>query len=247
MRKDPAQNISDAVILAGGLGTRLRGAIGEIPKPMAIVEGRPFLEWLIRYLKLQGCLRVVLSVGYKAEYIQRYFDGLDLGIEIQYSVEKEPLGTGGALYEVLPKIRSNEVLVLNGDSFCAFDISQMVVCQMNQGGAGTFWLMDVDDCSRYGYIRLGESGRIQSFHEKNGKNESGLINAGVYLFDVQVLYGLGISSGKYLSLEKEILPHLISKGLNSVIGDGVFIDIGVPEDYYSAGEYLATEFTKILD
>lgn len=164
-----------AIILCGGLGTRLKSVIKDIPKPMAPINDKPFLEFIFEYLKKQGIKEVILAVSYKYEVIKEYFKDEFLGIKIKYSIEKEPLGTGGAIKEAL-KIIKNETYVLNGDTFFGIDLSKLKL----NGSKICLALKQMNDFDRYGTVNVNEQGFVISFEEKIFKNQ-GLINGGIYL------------------------------------------------------------------
>lgn len=164
-----------AIILCGGLGTRLKSVIKDIPKPMAPINDKPFLEFIFEYLKKQGIKEVILAVSYKYEVIKEYFKDEFLGIKIKYSIEKEPLGTGGAIKEAL-KIIKNEAYVLNGDTFFGIDLSKLKL----NGSKICLALKQMNDFDRYGTVNVDEQCLVISFEEKVFKKQ-GLINGGIYL------------------------------------------------------------------
>lgn len=236
------------MILAGGFGTRLREVVSDRPKPMALVAGKPFLEWLILQAKSHGVARVILCTGHMAEIVQNYFgDGRRWGIEIVYSKEETPLGTAGAIRQAWPFVRGPMALVMNGDSYCAFNLAQMEAAAREKNAQAVMWLAQVEDASRYGAVRVDEKGWVSAFTEKsaiqhNGQN--GQINAGVYVLSGKVVDG--IPAGRSVSLEREIFPGLIGQGLAAILGDGAFLDIGLPDSYRRAAHTLKSEF-KMLD
>jgi len=173
--------LKEAIILAGGFGTRLREVVADVPKPMAPVNGNPFLDYLLRYLKHYGIERVVLSVGHLSEKIINHYGNSFNGIEIVYSVEAEPLGTGGGIRLAMEKCKDYDVLVLNGDSFFSIDLHSFYNKYSDSVADGALALRYVDDCARYGTIVLGEMDIIKSFNEKSGHKTPGVINAGVYI------------------------------------------------------------------
>jgi NDP-sugar pyrophosphorylase family protein len=224
-----------AVLLIGGLGTRLRSAVPSSPKALASVGGRPFLELLLRQLGAQGIRQLVMCTGYLAEQIEEVFgDGSDLGMTIQYSQEPVPLGTAGALKFAQRYLRhESEFLVLNGDSFLEVDFNELVESHRKRDGLVTMAVVPVDNASRYGTVRLGADSRLLGFEEKAEQSAPGIINAGVYVLSNAVLPE--ISEGP-ASLERDIFPRLLGQGIFAVEQRGVFIDIGIPEDYARAGE-----------
>lgn len=218
-----------AVILAGGKGTRLRCVVKDVPKPMAPVNGRPFLEFLISRLVVQGFDKIVLSVGYLSEKIIDHFgDGSNFNASISYCVENVPLGTGGAIREVLLLADDEDILVMNGDTFAAVDIKKLVSFHKNLKTKMTMAVIPRDDAARYGSVHLSSNGLVTAFTEKD-LTGSGLINSGVYVINKALL--ASIPSG-FISLESNVLPVLAIDGqLAAHIQDVPFIDIGVPVAY----------------
>ena len=213
----------EAIILAGGFGTRLRSVCSDRPKPMAQIQGKPFLEYLLEYWKGQGVSHFIFSVGYLHQVIINYFGKDYRGIPIDYAIEKEPLGTGGGVLQSLPYLHHPEsiFLVLNGDTF--FDVS---VANFSHKGEVTLALYKIEKNTRYHGVTLDDCSKIQNFDNPNSQ----LINGGCYLFDKKSL--VRFQQKGPISLEKEILPILMSQ--NSCYGqlfDGFFIDIGIPEDF----------------
>lgn len=230
----------EAIIIAGGKGTRLREIVSNCPKPMALVGGRPFIEWILLMLREQGVKKVVIATGYMAEHIESYFaTGAKIGMDIDYSLESSPLGTGGAIRNALGKTNSRRLLILNGDSYLPLDLPLFLNAHIARGARVSISLVKVEDCSRFGAVDVFEDGRIRAFSEKNGK-QTGLINAGIYLFECDVIRE--IHEGENVSLEKEIFPRLLDKGLYGVICHGPFIDIGTPESFYESEKILKNEF-----
>lgn len=210
-----------AVILAGGLGTRLGTKTQTLPKPMMDIAGRPFLDYLVRNLQRQGVEEIILSIGYLSESIRSYFgSGGNHDLAIRYAVEDSPLGTGGALRNCLP-VLGERFFVMNGDTM--FDMNLAALA--NASPANVMALRPVEDTSRYGSVTL-EDGWIALFEEKGGQGP-GVINGGVLCLERDALGGL--PEGK-CSLEQDLLPVLAGqRALSGFISDGFFIDIGVPE------------------
>lgn len=225
--------LKEALILAGGLGTRLQSVVSDVPKPMAQVAGKPFVEYILIYLKEFGIERVVFSIGYKAEVFQKYFGKNYQGIELEYIIEKEPLGTGGALKLALECCLNNEILVLNGDTFFNIELDDLWIFHQLHQADFTMALREVENASRYGTVKLNENSKITAFIEKTGKEEPGTINAGLYILNKTVF-------SKYqfpdrFSLEKDFFEKYLSKlSLFGCVCEGYFIDIGIPEDYKKA-------------
>ena len=223
--------LKEAIILAGGFGTRLREVVNDMPKVMAPVNGKPFLDYSIAYLKHYGVQKIILSVGYLSEKIIAHY-----GKDFSYSVEKDPLGTGGGIRLAMEQCHSKDVLVLNGDSF--FDINLNSFYSQH----GTFHsdcslaVRKVDNAARYGTIKLGDHGVIKSFREKDGLEKPGLISAGVYLLEREKFLSK-TPAGTPFSIEKDFFESKASE-LN-IFGfefKGYFIDIGIPTDFAKAQE-----------
>lgn len=229
-----------AIILAGGLGTRLREVVNDVPKPMATVAGKPFLEYLVLQLIRWNIKEIILSIGYKGDVIKAHFgNGNNFGVEIRYSEEKEPLGTGGAIRESLTYIDDEQFIVMNGDTFLNVNIHALVSSHYAWQAKATISLVQTQGASRYSRVERNKKGEVIRFAEK-GLEGNGLINGGIYIFH-RGIFG-SIHSGN-VSLEKEILPSLVNRGLYGIITQGFFIDIGVPHDYLT----LYHEPKRLLD
>lgn len=233
----------DAIILAGGRGTRLRESVRDLPKPLARIRDRPFLDILLGVLARSGRIRkAVLAVGYLADIIIRHYsDRKDIGLEIVFSVEKTPLGTGGAVRKALERTDTEEVLVMNGDSFAEVGIDSLIEVHRKGGMPATMVVARINDTSRYGRVDIGPGGRVRSFEEKVAQPLPGFINAGIYVIRREVL--AGIPADRPVSLEREILPGLLKEGIRGFVAEGKFIDIGIPEDYARA-QTLLEEFCR---
>ncbi|MFC1489028.1 nucleotidyltransferase family protein [Thermodesulfobacteriota bacterium] len=217
-----------AIILAGGIGHRLRETVKRVPKPMAPVGDKPFLEYLVLQLAKWKIKEIIFSIGYKRDIIKTYFgNGEKWGVQIKYSEEDIPLGTGGGLREAALFMDDDCFIVMNGDSFFEVDISRSINLHKEKNAIATLGLLRVDDTSRFGSVGIDKNGEILSFSEK-GRGGSGLINGGVYIFNREIIEN--IPPGK-VSLENDILPSLVKKGLYGVVAKGFFVDIGTPEDY----------------
>ena len=220
-----------ALILTGGLGVRLKRVITGRPKPMAPVTGRPFLEYLILQLKRYGLTDIVLCIGHLGEQIRKYFgNGSKWGIQISYSYERKPLGTGGAIKLAKDLIKEDNFLVMNGDSFLDIDLNRLIDYHLKREASATIALAESEDPRRYGAVEVNENGEIKSFVEKcqRESTRSGLINGGIYVLNTKIFEH--IPEGR-ASLEREVFPKLIGKGFYGMPIRGFFIDIGVPEDY----------------
>ena len=231
-----AEAAIEAIVLAGGMGTRLRPVVADIPKPMAPVCGRPFLTYVLGQLQSHGVQRAVLATGYRHEVVADYFGSSYAGMALSYAVETEPLGTGGGIRKGLELCSGQNVVVLNGDTFFAVDLAAMLAFHLRSRADITVALKGLEDFDRYGAVLL-EGERIVAFHEKK-KCAKGFINGGVYI----VRKGLfaGIELPERFSFEVDFLGKFLHS-LN-VIGfksAGYFIDIGVPADYERAGRECA--------
>lgn len=221
----------EAIILAGGRGTRLRSITGESPKVLAQVAGRPFLEHVLDGLSRHGFGRVVLAVGYGRGQIRAHFNDRYAGIDLVYSEENEPLGTGGAVRQALGYAASDHVFVLNGDTWAAVDYSAMLHAHLAQGAQLSIAVASVLDLGRFGAVDITE-GRVSSFRER-GTSGPGYINAGIYLMQ-QALFS-SLNFPKSFSFERDVLEcHLSRFRPLAFKTEGEFIDIGVPADYARA-------------
>ncbi len=217
----------EAIILAGGLGTRLKPLVKDIPKPMALINGRPFLEILIKHLVKNNFKRVILSIGYKSQYIIDYFSKEDFGTEIIFSKEEDMLGTGGAIKLGISHATEDCIFVFNGDTFADINYD-LVESTFNKINKSILCGIFVKNVSRYGSISFKDN-NLLGFEEK-GSNEPGIINAGVYYLKTNQLDDF--TEGLNFSFEQDFLA--IKKNFEK-IGvcnfEGIFIDIGIPEDY----------------
>jgi len=221
------------VILAGGFGTRLQSVVHDVPKPMADINGTPFLELLMRELCFLDPERFVLCVSYKKEIIQRHFQDNFLGVPVVYSDEIEPLGTGGAIKQAFNMYNISDALVLNGDSYIAADYNKFI--QQNQNSKLAVMLKHVDDANRYGRVDV-ENGCIVDYHEKQSITQPGLINAGIYKINRDLIGG---ALPQKFSFEKDVLEPMIPQLKPAyMVADDYFIDIGIPESYAAAKREL---------
>jgi histidinol-phosphate phosphatase family protein len=236
--------VTDAIILCGGLGSRLRGVLGDRPKCMALLHNRPFLEWKLLSLAAQGVKRVVLATGHRAEAVRDHFsDGTWRGLELAFSNEETPLGTGGAVRRAAQLVHARELLVLNGDSYCTFDLCELSRVHRLNDAVATLWLEEIDGTGQFGGVEIGNKGIVTGFWERRGNGGSGLVNAGVYLLQRELLLSIPTES---FSLEKDLFPGLVGQGLYSCTGDGFLVDIGTPESLRDA-ERLLTDTFKALE
>lgn len=230
----------EAIILAGGLGTRLRQAVPDLPKPMAPINGRPFLDYQMAYWLGQGVRRFILSVGYRYEVIQRYFGNSYRSAPIAYAVEETPLGTGGGLLLAMNELRSSGPwLILNGDTFFDVPLAALKAFHAGKDADFTLSLFPVTDNTRYTGIDINDDHRITALAvERCGRQ---LINGGVYLFSETALAGCGFRAGDSASLEDGMLRKAVEHGkrLYGYIARGTFVDIGIPDDYARAAQLLS--------
>jgi len=253
----------DVVILCGGMGTRLREVVSDRPKPMAAIGGKPFLQLLVEHVASFGFRRFILCAGYMAETIEKWVSGVgyrdgggqrpevgsqksEVGgretgsggrIGVIVSREDKPLGTGGALWNATPLINGEMCVVLNGDSFCAVDYNAFIARHRETGAAATVAVTGLEDAGDYGTVNLDGSGRITGFIEKTGARQKGLVNAGVYAFDMSVLRGSRPQDR--FSLERDVFPRLAAEGrLFGWNTPAPLLDIGTPERYSEAQSRL---------
>ncbi len=222
-----------AIILAGGLGTRLKHLIPDLPKPMAPVAGKPFLEYVLRYLQQQGCHQVVLSVGYLHHKIQSHFGNTFENISLEYIIEEMPLGTGGGIKKCLQHIGSNSnVLIVNGDTYFPVDVQKMSALHVSANASLTIALKELTHFDRYGSVVLNKNLQVMQFNEK-AYCQKGLINGGIYLCNTSIVDAL--PQQEKFSFETDFLNQNSStKKIYGYVDDAYFIDIGIPEDYQGA-------------
>ena len=227
--------LMEAIILAGGFGTRLRQMVPDLPKPMAPIAGRPFLEILLSTLAHKGFHRVILSLGYMAEKVVDYFGDRYSGMELVYEIETSPLGTGGAVRQALAHCHADHVYVMNGDTYLDAEVSELDA-QWQAQHTPIIVARFVPDTTRYGRLDTA-NGRVLGFCEK-GTGGSGLINAGCYVFPTSILEHF--PRGQAFSLETGFLATAVTRErFDLFVTQGRFIDIGVPEDFARAQTELA--------
>lgn len=223
---------AEAIVLAGGFGTRLREAVPDLPKCMAPVAGKPFLHYVIQYLRQQGIQKIIFSLGYMHEVIEAYLQKECSTLQYDTCIETEPLGTGGAIQWALEKTQSQNVLVVNGDSFLEFNLEALMETHEKTQASCTLALKSMTQFDRYGAVTCNDQKIITSFTEKK-YYASGLINAGVYLIRKDHLLQWALP--QKFSFEKDFLEPAVAKGLLAgQVSEGYFIDIGIPEDFERA-------------
>jgi NDP-sugar pyrophosphorylase family protein len=225
-----------AVILAGGLGTRLRSVVADRPKVLAPVSGRPFITYLFDQLETARWRHVVLCTGYRSDQIAAAVGPQYRSLRVSYSVEDEPLGTAGALRLALAHLDADLCLVMNGDSYVHADLAGFLAWHQQHAFDGSILLTHVDDAARYGTVDSTDEGAITGFHEKQGKAEPGWINAGIYLLPRHWLEAL--PAGKAISIERDCFPVWSKQGLGGFRTRSPFIDIGTPESFEQAGLFI---------
>jgi mannose-1-phosphate guanylyltransferase len=221
-----------ALILAGGEGTRLRPLTSTIPKPVVPLANRPHMAFMIDWLRGHGVDEVILSCGFMAEGVRQVLgDGASLGVRIRYVDEPEPLGTGGAL-RYAGDLLDERFFMLNGDVLCDFDLSAQLAQHAQTGATGTLALNAVEDPSAYGLVHLNDDGSVREFLEKpsSDQSDSNLINAGAYILQRSILDDMA-PPGTNISIERDVFPRLVGHGLYGFVGQGYWLDIGTPERY----------------
>lgn len=226
----------DCIILAGGMGTRLRSVVADRPKPLALINGVPFLALPIHTLAASRLVRkAVIAVSYKAEAIIDYCRSNTSPLPIEFSYEKEPLGTGGGVKRALELTDSENVLILNGDSFLEFSLKGMHEQHLVDSVLATLLYTHVDDAARFGRLEI-EKQKVVAFKEKTPSSPPGFINAGVYLFKRSIFENFSFPDE--FSLERDLFPKLIPVGIGAFRAPGPFIDIGTPDSYLEAQTVL---------
>jgi D-glycero-alpha-D-manno-heptose 1-phosphate guanylyltransferase len=227
--------VIEVIILAGGRGTRLRGVVNDVPKPMAPIHGKPFLAYQLEALAQKGVNRIILSVGYMSEKITAYFGCTYSGMEIVYVIESQPLGTGGAIKLAMSRCTQDHALVLNGDTYLDYPVEELE--SLWQGDKRPIIVgIKVNDAERYGKMRLSyDFKRVEGFEEK-GLAGPGIINAGCYVIPVNFLSNY---PDEVFSYEENILPNTVTKEtVDFLLAKDYFIDIGIPSDYNNFINYI---------
>jgi D-glycero-alpha-D-manno-heptose 1-phosphate guanylyltransferase len=221
-----------AVILAGGLGTRLNSVVSDRPKVLAPIEEKPFLNHILDQLIAVGIQHTVLCTGYLGDMVQASFGVNYKTMNLVYSQEPVPLGTGGAIRFAEDLLQSDLILIMNGDSYCRADFNEFLQWHKINNARASLFLTHVPDTGRYGQVKTAENGALDCFIEKGAGGGPGWINAGIYLLDRELITAIPL--GRAVSIEKEIFPGLIGHGIYGYQSKCHFIDIGIPEDYAKA-------------
>lgn len=221
--------LTEAIILAGGLGTRLKDISGDTPKPLVPVSGKPFVYYILDNLVRQGVSHIVFAISYQSDFFIDQIGEVYKNVKISYSVEKKALGTGGAIKQALDLCDSEHVLVTNGDTYIDIDLQRFYKNHISFNKSVSMALVNVSDVARYGSVKLSGSD-IVGFSEK-GQSGSGLINGGIYLINKEKS---ALNSGAYSFEDAFLKKEYLS--VNPFICNGFFIDIGIPSDYFKACE-----------
>jgi len=235
--------IKEAIILAGGFGTRLQAVVADLPKCLAPIAGKPFLHYILRYFQNQGIEKFIFSLGYKSELVEEFLESEFMGkqpaINYELSIEKEPLGTGGAIRLACNKAVQEVVAVINGDTFFKIDLPSLNQFQSDSSMDCILCLKPMANFNRYGVVELNANNTIKNFHEKKFY-PSGLINGGVYALNTRKF--MSEEFEEKFSFETSYLEkfHTMRKMLGFV-QDKYFIDIGIPADYEKAKEEMSNE------
>jgi D-glycero-alpha-D-manno-heptose 1-phosphate guanylyltransferase len=232
----------EAIILAGGMGTRLQPVVADVPKCMAPVAGKPFLHYLLSTLEIAGFQHIILALGYKHETIETWLSNYDTSLNITSLIEKTPLGTGGAIKMALSKVTQTAVFVFNGDSYLELDYQALLQSHLENKSLVTIALKQMFRFDRYGKVEINDDFRIVRFGEKQ-YCDAGFINGGVYVLHRNALERF---PDKF-SLEKDFFePEANTGKLAGFPTNGYFIDIGIPEDYQRAQNDFAFEMPKFV-
>ena len=218
----------EAIVLAGGLGTRLRSVVSDLPKPMAPIGDKPFLEYILKYLQKNGITRVILSVGYKWETIKEHFGDKFENIELIYSVENESLGTGGAIKKAMNQVKNSQVYIINGDTLFDVDLKSLV---LEDNSKLILSLKHMINFDRYGCVESDDNNLVKAFTEK-GYRESGNINGGIYLASKNIFDNFDLD--EKFSFEEFMQVNFEELKISVKVFEKYFIDIGIPEDYQKA-------------
>ncbi len=227
----------NCIVLGGGFGTRLQSVVPDLQKVLAPVNGKPFLNYVIKNLISNNIKNIVLATGYRSYDVYKMFnDKIYKELNLQIIKEETPLGTGGAIKNSLSLVNSDDVFICNGDSLSIYPLINLYNFHKKKCSDISILLVSVENTSRYGHVILDDSDKIIKFQEKSNLPNKGKINAGIYLFKKEVLNKLPF--GKY-SLEKDFFPSHCNEKMYGLVDSFPFIDIGIPEDYYKAKDFIA--------
>lgn len=227
-----------AIVLAGGTGTRLKSVVSDRPKVLAEFHGRPFIAYILDGLRDAGVARAVISTGFMASMVRDTLGASHGPMELVYSHESSPLGTGGAIRLALPFTAGDTVLAMNGDSLCDVDFEALVADHETSGAAATLTLTRVEDGARFGTVALGPDRVVERFEEKRPDGGPAWINAGIYALSRRFIES--IAEDVPVSIERDVMPSWVGHGLRGFEGGRRFIDIGVPEDHARTAAFLAS-------
>jgi NDP-sugar pyrophosphorylase family protein len=233
----PSLSHVTALILVGGAGTRLRAVVYDRPKPLAEVAGRPFLAYLLDQIADAGVRRGVLCTGFRAEQVTATFGERHGALELMYSPETEPRGTGGALASALPLATGDAVLAMNGDSYCDVDLNAFWRAHVERNANASVLVTRVENASAFGTVRLAPDGQILAFLEKSPTTAPGWVNAGVYAIRRSLLEAIPQTGS--VSLERDVFPKWLTRRFYGFPTDGALYDIGTPESYAFAQRIFA--------
>jgi len=227
----------DCIILAGGLGTRLKSSVPDLPKPLAPIGNRPFLEILLKQIEKSKIIdRVIFSLGHKASMIFEFVSKRKNQFTPIFVEEDKPLGTGGAVQGCIQKIKSNNFFIMNGDSYLEINWEKFLQAHLKNKAYATLACTNISDAFRFGTVAIGPDQRITCFQEKKNISKPGIINGGIYCFKKGYLPYYSV--GNNFSIETDIFPKLIDKNIYGFLSSGVFIDIGTTESFKLAQKTL---------
>ena len=229
-----------AIILAGGFGTRLQTVVKEVPKPLAPISGKPFLFWLVTYLQQQGITNFIFSLGYLHQQVEDFLKEEFPNLQYDCVVENEPLGTGGAIKYCLSKSIEKDIIIINGDTFFGLNIKNFIKFYQDTKSDCCIALTPMKSFDRYGSVTIDEQNIIHQFNEKK-YCEDGFINTGILALNKNIFLEKTKHFPQNFSYEKDFLePNILSIKVTGYIANGYFIDIGIPEDYYKADREMKT-------
>jgi D-glycero-alpha-D-manno-heptose 1-phosphate guanylyltransferase len=235
----------DAIILCGGLGKRLRSVIGETQKVMAKTGDRPFLDVILGNLKKQGLRRVILCTGFDARRVEDYYAASPQGLEIVFSKESKPLGTGGAIKQAQAYVKSDHAFVMNGDCYCDLDLKAMLQSHLHQSALVTLSVSPLEDKKDYGGVSVAPDGQVVAFKEKESSSANRFASVGLYCFRRDAWRAMPATDA--FSLEYDFFPLLTGRGLYAFIVDKPFYDIGTPDRFGAAQQRFKARRAGIIN